>query len=412
LKEKVALVEAEGPHIEAAVRRAVSLAGGLDGIIKPGSRVLVKPNLFRPEPSGRGLTTDCRVTEAVARMALEMGAGSVVIGEGAGAGYDFDGSHSTEEAFRISGTTEVACRLGVELCNLNRDAFVEVPIASPYVMDSARIARTALESDVIISVPLLKTHLRTMVTLSLKNMKGVLAGAEKRKAHRLGLDQAIADLNSVVKPSYVIVDGLAGMQGRWEYPDDRFELGLVIAARDPVAADTACTHLMGFDPGQIMHLQYFARRQGTTAELEQLELVGAPMAQYRLHLKSGFEVVKCRYPGVTIVEGEATCTGCTGELIGALSAVREAGFGAGLQDLTVLLGNCTEVGTAGKTLVLGKCARKLARMGLYVRGCPPRDDDMVRAMGQVCGIDAVRVLASREAARERIWEETRALLER
>ena len=161
MKEKVSLVRVDQSGIGAAVHQAVDLAGGLDEIVNSDSRVLIKPNLFRPEPSGMGLTTDCRVTEAVTRMVLELGAKSVVIGEGSGAGYDFDGSHSTEEAFRVSGTADVAHGLGVELRNLNRDAFVEVTISRPYVMDKVRVARTALESDVIISVPLLKTHLRT-----------------------------------------------------------------------------------------------------------------------------------------------------------------------------------------------------------------------------------------------------------
>lgn len=412
MRKKVSLVKVGQSGIEAAVRQAVDLAGGLDKIVNSDSRVLIKPNLFRPEPSGMGITTDCRVTEAVTKIILEMGAKSVVIGEGSGAGYDFDGSHSTEEAFRVSGTADVARRLGVELCNLNRDAFVEVTISNPYVMDKVRVARTALESDIIISVPLLKTHVRTLVTLSLKNMKGVMPGTEKRKTHRLGLDKAIADLNSVVKPSYVVVDGLAGMQGRWEYPEDRFELGLIMAGRDPIAVDTAATYLMGFEPAQVMHLQYFARRQGTVADLSRVELVGESIEEYRQSLKSGFEVVKSRYPGVTIIEGEATCTGCTGELVGALSAIREATYGQALEALTVILGNPTETSTTTKTVVLGKCARHLTHLGFYVKGCPPRDDDIIRAISEVCGIDAEAVITSRNLTRERIWAATQALLER
>lgn len=407
----VSIVRVDESGIENAVRRAIDLAGGLAEIVKSDSKVLIKPNLFRPEPSGTGLITDCRVTEAVTKIVLELGPKSVIIGEGSGAGYDFDGSHSTDEAFRVSGTADVARRLGVELCNLNRDAFVEVTISSPYVMDKVRVARTALESDVIVSVPVLKTHARTLVTLSLKNMKGVMTGAEKRKSHRLGLDKAIADLNSVVKPSFVVVDGLAGMQGLWDYPQDRFELGLVMAGRDPVAVDTAGTYLMGFDPAQVMHLQYFARRQGTVADLSRLALVGEAIEEHRQSFKSGFQVAKSRYPGVTIIEGEAACTGCTGELLGALSAIREAAYSHALEALTVIIGNPSKTRTTTKTVVLGKCARQLANLGFYVKGCPPHADDMIKAICKVCGIDAEFIIASRNLVRERRWEETRALLE-
>jgi len=411
VNEIVSIVKVDESGIENAVRQAIDLSGGLAGIVKPDSRVLIKPNLFRPEPSGRGLTTDCRVTEAVAKVVLEQGPKSVIIGEGSGAGYDFDGSHSTEEAFRVSGTADVARRLGIELCNLNRDAFVEVKIDNPYVMDRVRVARTALESDVIISVPVLKTHNRTLVTLSLKNMKGVMPGAEKRKSHRLGLDKAIADLNSVVRPSFVVVDVLAGMQGLWDYPQDRFELGLVMAGRDPVVVDTAGTYLMGFDPAQVMHLQYFARRQRTPADLSRIELVGEAIEEHRQSLKSGFQVVKSRYPGVTIIEGESACTGCTGELIGALAAIKGAGYEQALEALTIIMGNPSTPSTTTRTVVLGKCAQRLASLGCHVKGCPPHDDDMIKAIGKVCGIDTEFIIASRNQAREKMWAETRALLE-
>ena len=410
MKNIVSIVRADEAGIESAVRRAVSLAGGLDEVVKPDSRVLIKPNLWRPAPSGMGMTTDCRVTEAVTRIVLEMGAKSVVIGEGSGAGFDFDGSHSTEEAFRVSGTADVARRLGVKLCNLNRDACEEVTINDAYVMDRVRIARTAMESDVIISVPVLKTHLRTLVTLGLKNMKGVMPGAEKRKTHRLGLDKAIADLNSVVKPDYVVLDALAGMQGSWEYPEDRFELGLIMAGADVVAVDTAGTCLMGFDPAQVMHLQYFARRQGTAADLSRVEVVGEPVERYRQSLKAGFQAFKSRYPGVIVIEGEAACSGCTGELIGALSAIREFAREHTLQDVTVILGNPTGAETTDKTVVFGKCARRLARLGLYVRGCPPHDEEMIKALCDVCGLDADFIIASRNSSRAKRWEETKAAL--
>ena len=411
VNEIVSIVRVDKSGIENAVRQAIDLSGGLAEVVKPDSRVLIKPNLVRPEPSGSGLITDCRITEAVAKVVLEQGPKSVIIGEGSGAGYDFDGSHSTDEAFRVSGTADVARRLGMEVRNLNRDASMEVKIDNPYVMDRVRVARTALESDVIISIPVLKTHDRTLVTLSLKNMKGVMTGAEKRKSHRLGLDKAIADLNSVVRPSFVVVDGLVGMQGLWDYPQDRFELGLVMAGRDPVVVDTAGTYLMGFDPAQVMHLQYFARRQRTPADLSQIELVGEAIEEHRQSLKSGFQVAKSRYPGGTIIEGESACTGCTGELIGALAAIKGAGYEQALEALTIIMGNPPTPSTTTTTVVLGKCAQRLANLGYHVKGCPPHNDDMIKAIGKVCGIDAELIIASWNLAREKMWSETRALLE-
>ena len=414
MKNRVSIVSAGENGIEAAVRQAIDLAGGLPDLITPRSKVLVKPNLCSPQPSGTGITTDCRVTEAVTKIVLELKPKSVIIGEGAGAGYDFSGSTSTEEAFRVSGTADVAARLGIELRNFNHDEWEEVSVKNPYIMDKVKIARTALESDVIISLPVLKTHLRTLITLSLKNTKGVLPGAEKRKTHALGLDKAIADLNSVVKPSYVVVDALAGMQGLWEYPQDKVEMGLILAGREPCAVDTVGTYLMGFNPAQIMHLQYFAARQRQQADLEHVMVVGESLESHRRSFKSGYDVFRARYPGVNIIAGESACTGCYGELMGALTAMKEFGDGDALTELTVILGNASrdEVSVTEKTVILGKCARRLAHLGTFAKGCPPMGEDIIRTICRTAGSDADMVVASLDRERNRRWEETKHLLAR
>ena len=412
MEERVSIAAVNGLGVEAAVRKAISLAGGLKDVVRSDSRVLIKPNLMRPSPSGMGVTTDSRVTEAVAKVVLEAGARSVVIAEGSAAGYDMGISYSTEESFFVSGTAEVARKLGIAWKNLNRDAFEEVSVANPYVLDRVRIARTAVESDVIISVPVLKTHGRTLVTLSLKNMKGVMPGAEKRKTHRLGLDMAIADLNSVVRPGFVVVDALTGMEGAWQYPQDRREMGLVVAGRDPAAADSVGAYLMGFDPRQVYHLQLFAEKQGGSADLQSIEVVGEPIADHRQMFRSAWEVFKDRYPNIRILEGASACTGCTGELNGSLQYFSDANCVDDLAGLTVVLGNPEEVPiTASKTVVLGICCQNLEHMGYFVRGCPPSADDITRAISTVCDLAAESVISAHATARERRWEEGRRRLE-
>jgi uncharacterized protein (DUF362 family) len=337
---------------------------------------------------------------------------SVVIGEGAGAGYDFSGANSTEEAFRVSGTAEVAERLGVEIRNLNRDDFEEIEIEDAYRMDKVRISKTALESDFIISVPVFKTHIRTFVSLGLKNMKGVIPGEEKRKTHRLGLDMGIADLNSVIRPDFTVIDGLVGIEGWWEYPDDMVPWGILAAGSDAAAVDTVGTCLMGFDPRQIMHLDYFAQKQGLSLDLEDIEVVGESIEGQRKSFKSGFDVFKERYPGVSIILGESACTGCVCELIAAMSYVREAGFGESMDALRIILGDPPEEEITGDKLVLmGKCTKKHAKSGPHVKGCPPREDEMITAICNVCQTDAEKVMICRDDMRRTIWESTEANLQ-
>jgi uncharacterized protein (DUF362 family) len=409
MARRAAIAKVDKGDIEAAVRQAISMARGLEEIIKGSSRVLIKPNLCKPAPSGSGVLTNARVTEAVTKMVIELGPRSIIIGDGAGAGYDFPGS-STEDAFEASGTLEVARRLGIELRDLNRDTFEEVPILQPNVMDKVKIAKTALESDVIISIPVLKSHIRTHVTLSLKNMKGVMSGVEKRKSHRVGLDLAIVDLNSLVRPSYAVIDATVGMEGLWQYPQDRREVGLVIAGRDALTVDIVGALLMGIDPNQVMHLQFLARQEGATVDPEQIEIVGEPLEKHRQHFKTGFQAFEERFPEVHIVQGESACSGCTNDLVSAITYMKEAGYGKELEDLTVIIGNPKNPNVTGKAAVFGKCAKNFAHLGHYLADCPPKEKDMIHALCEVCAADEERVIATRDEARAKLWESSDALL--
>jgi len=411
MKQRVAITRVEKDDVEAAVRRAIELAGGLRELITPNSRVLVKPNIHKPARSGSGIITDARVTEAVTRVVLEMGPRSVVIGEGAGAGYDFPGA-STEDSFAESGTLDAARRLGVEVRNLNTDDPQEVSVDAPLIMERVKIARTVLESDLIISVPVLKSHIRTHVTISLKNLKGVMPGAEKRKSHRLGLDMAIADLYSLVRPGYAVVDATTAMQGLWQYPQDCVELGLIVAGRDPLSVDIVGTSLMGVDLRQVLHLQYAAQKDGTAADLGEIELVGEPLEKHRRQFTTGFQAFEARYPQVRVIQGESACSGCSGELVGAMMNMTAAGYGTDLEGLTIVVGNPSDVQATGKTAVLGKCAREFAGLGPFAAGCPPKEDVIMRVLCEACAVDPERAMAARDENRRKLWSSSEDLLKR
>jgi uncharacterized protein (DUF362 family) len=411
MTNRVAITRVGAGDVEKAVREAVALAGGFDELISGASRVLVKPNQCKPSPRHSGCQADGDVVEAVTRLVLERNPRSVVIGDGAIAGYDF-GGFSTQESFDSSGVAEVASRLGVELRNLNSDAFEEVKVPGALVMDSVRIAKTALESDVIISVPVLKTHIRTHVTLALKNMKGVMPGSEKRKSHRLGLDQAIVDLCSVVRPHYAVIDATVGMQGLWQYPDDTREMGLIVAGSDALYADIVGAALMGIDPAQIMHLQYLAEKEGKKAALDAIDIVGELLEDNKMHFRTGFDVFQSRYPEVDIVQGKSACSGCTNELVSAITYMKQAGFEEQMKGLTVVIGDVPEVAGSGKVVALGKCAAGLKGANARVPGCPPKEDAMIRVLCEVCDADPEAVMATMADARKKLWDASSSAIKR
>ncbi len=411
MTNRVAITSVAGEGVEGAVREAVRLAGGLDELIGVNSKVLVKPNQCKPSPRHSGCMTDGDVVEAVTKLVLERNPASVIIGDGAIAGYDFAG-FSTQEAFDSSGVTEVAGRLGVELRNLNKDSFEEVAVPNSLVMDTVRIARTALDSDVIISIPVLKTHIRTHATLALKNMKGVMPGAEKRKSHRLGLDMAIVDLCAVVPPHYAVIDATVGMEGLWQHPQDSREMGLIIAGSDALYVDVVGAALMGIDPSQIMHFHYWAEREGKQAAVEAIDMVGERLEDHVKVFTTGFDVFRSRYPEVSIVQGESACSGCTNELVSAITYMKEAGYSEQMTGLAVVIGNATDSGASDKVVALGKCAADLPGASVYVPGCPPKEAEMVRAIAECCGADPETVMTTMSEARKKLWDASGDLLER
>jgi uncharacterized protein (DUF362 family) len=395
MKRPIVSVVRAGEDVELAVRKAISLAGGLDEIVTRGSTVLVKPNVSSCERSGSGKVTDARVTEAVTKIVLEKRPKSVVIAEGSAVGYDFPDLQDTMKALEESGTKEVAEKLGVRLVDLNADRHREVEVPNPLIMNSVKIAETVLDSDVIISVPVMKTHIRTGVTLSLKNMKGSMPGEEKKKTHRLGLELAIADLNSVVRPHYSVVDGLVGMEGLWEYPDDCISMGLVGAGRDPVAVDSIFAQVMGVRPTDIMHLVYSQRKGLGIYDPGAIETVGLPVQEVRRQFRPAFEVLRNRYPALTI-QAEKACTGCTGELISTLIYIREAMQVERLKDLTVIMGEVPEQFVGEKVVAIGKCVQKLKDRLPFVPGCPPAVDGITERICEVCEIDVQTVFQKRD----------------
>ncbi len=189
-------------------------------------------------------------------------------------------------------------------------------------------------------------------------------------------------------------------------------MGLILAGREPCAVDTVGTCLMGFNPSQIMHLQYFAARQRLKADLDHVDIVGESLEAHRKSFKPGYDVLRARYPGVNIIVGESACSGCYGELMGALSAMREFGESPALDELTVVLGNAEhdEVSATENTVILGKCARKLARLGVFAKGCPPMGEDIIQAICRASDSDADMVIAALNRDRSRRWDETEHLL--
>jgi len=386
----VSIVRVHNQDVETAVREAVSLCDGFKDVTWEGSTVLIKPNSVLPVKTGTGMVTDARVVETVTKMVLERNPKSVIIGEGSSVGYDFPDRFDSLHCMEVTGVMDAAARLGVEVIDLNQDEQVEVQAPDAFVMERFSLARTAWEADVIISLPVIKTHIRTGITCGLKNMKGVLPGDEKKRTHRLGLDRGIVDLNRIVKPTFSLVDGIVGVQGAWgsqtEEPN-RVPLNLVCAGNDVVAVDAVCGAVVGFDPNDIIHVQLAAEAGLGVADLGLIEVRGESIEAVRAPFIPFLEAARQLFGAAEIIE-KSTCTGCMGECVSTFIYLNRAGFHDRLSDLSLIMGTVHEAPhPGGNPVVIGRCAKEYRHLGAFVAGCPPHGMKITDAVCQVLKID-------------------------
>ena len=266
----VSIIRAE--NVPTAVREAVDLAGGFE--IKEGDTVVIKPNAKSQAPPGYGIVTDVAVIEPLVEMSIEKGAKKVKIADGAA--YP-SGSYHTLSAFEKMGVTKMAKKWDLELVDLNSYDSVDLDVPGGLVLNTVRVGRAVTQADVLINVPVLKTHRGTLLSSCVKNIGvGVACREEKKRLHRLGIDEGLLDVYSVVKPHFNVVDALVCIEGDGPNfpPGKPRPLGLVMAGEDGVAVDAVCARLIGLDPLEVKHLRLAHDRGIGIADLGQIEVVG------------------------------------------------------------------------------------------------------------------------------------------
>ncbi|MCX6585799.1 MAG: DUF362 domain-containing protein [Acidobacteria bacterium] len=236
-----------------------------------GKSVLLKPNLVEYSPN-TCINTHPTVIAAAVDSLYRLGAASVVVAEGPG--------HVRDTEMLIE-----ECGLKKLLKEVGRTRFVDLNFDTPSRVKTTTslttlrelwLPNTLLAADVVISMPKIKTHHWAGVTLSLKNLFGVVPGSvygwPKNILHWQGIDNSIVELASTVPIHCVIADGIEAMEGNGPLHGHRRDLGCLVFSNDPVAADATCCHMMEIPPAEISHLVK-AISLGNTGQSE-IELIG------------------------------------------------------------------------------------------------------------------------------------------
>ncbi len=243
-----------------------------------GRRVLVKPNLI-DFIEGYPITTAVQVVAAVVDLLREAGASEIAVGDGPGFRRD------AVPVARASGLAAALAGRRVPFVDLNYDDPRPVGAADGWFFRTPTLwlPRHVREADLIVSVPKLKTHHWAGVSLSLKNLFGIVPGARygwpKNLLHINGITPSILGLYQTVRPVVAVVDGIVGMEGDGPLFGACVPHGLLAVGADPVAVDVACAGLMGFGPAEVHHLAVAG--WAGVGEVGRIELRGAAAGPLR-----------------------------------------------------------------------------------------------------------------------------------
>ena len=262
------------PVSRVAILGAESYSGKLEQLLmdglslfKPqikGKKVLLKPNLVEFLP-GNEVTTHPLLVGAAAECFLRLGAKRVIVAEGSGHQRD------TEELLVDTGLQEQLRQRRVEFVDLNRDDLRKIKLKSNHTgLGHLWLPNAVLDSDFVVSMPKVKAHHWAGVTLSLKNMFGIVPGMKygwpKNLLHWRGIHESIVDICTTVPISLVIADGILAMEGNGPLHGDTRKLGVLVIGDDPVATDATIVRLMGFSPERIRHLYWAGHFLGNLEE--------------------------------------------------------------------------------------------------------------------------------------------------
>ena len=393
-----------------SVRRAVALSRGLDRL-PARARVFIKPNIVfwtRVVPFPKwGVITTSRVVEDMVILLKERGIEDITIGEGTVTMNPKD-RETPAHAFETLGYRALEKRYGVKCLNVFERPFRKVDLGEGIVL---HFNQDILDSDFIVDVPVLKTHNQAVVSLGIKNLKGVLNIPSRKKCHSADpgkdLNYLIARLPEKIPPVFALLDGIYTNERGPSFDGKIRRSNILVASADLLSADLVGARVLGYEPAEVPHLVHAARNQGRPLDLSDIDLVGEPLEAVASRHEYDFSYVtneqgtmpvplaKEGLKGLTYHKYDLSmCTYCSGINGLMLTAIRHAWKGRPWDEVEVLTGKMMKP-TPGKkkTILVGQCIYEADKKDpniqelIAIKGCPPKMDDLVKALHQA-GIEA------------------------
>jgi len=240
------------------------------------SRVLIKVNFITTMTWDTGATTDPIVVEAIINRLRALPIEILVV--------ESDASMTNaDKAFEATGMADMCRRQGIKFLTLRLEKDqVKIPITDGDALKDVTVPKIVAESA-LISAAKMKTHTATKVTLGMKNMFGLLPDKMKFVYHAKGISKVIVDINSVLKPQLVVVDGFVGMEGKGPSNGTPVKLGVIVAGWDAVATDATCARVMDIDPHSVSHIRTAAQKG--IGSIDDVDVVGCRLEDVKRPFK-------------------------------------------------------------------------------------------------------------------------------
>ena len=384
-REKVAVVKYDGTSN--ALKKAIELCGGFEKL-KPDHKILLKPNILwggTKKLPPFGVVTTSAIVGHLLQLLRDQGCRDITIGEGTIPNKELHSS--THKGYEWSGIGKVAKRYGAKLVDFNSEPFEEVQLEKIKV----KVSRWALESDFLINLPVLKTHRQTKVSLGMKNLKGCLAIESKKMFHKHDIARLIALLNTKIKTSLTIIDGIYAKDRGPDFLGTSYRTNLLIAGRDVFSCDIVGAEAMGIRPEEVDYLKEFSSVEGRSLSLDAIEVKGEALKEivrplkWRLSVEDIFHQAGIRV--ITVQHGAtdlSCCSGCEGVLSAFCGVFCKDNPGVALDGLEICMGGKAKPKEESKKVfILGNCAiaaNKDLKDGIKIKGCPPPIVDTVMSI--------------------------------
>jgi len=372
--------------------KAIDLCDGF-GKLSRNDKVLIKPNnCFRHKiMPPYGMVTTSKIIDGIVQLLLEHGCKDISIGEGAIIGLLDELKPYTKRGFKGTGIDKVAEKYGVRLIDFNQGPFQELDLGGV----KAQVSKTALETDFLINVPVLKTHFQTKVSLGFKNLKGCLSKASKQKFHTTNrLDSLICLLNEAIESGLVIIDGIYMLEkGPETLAGVAHRKDLIIASPDIFECDIVGATILGIDPSQVDYLREFAERHNRSFDISAIQIKGEDIESLKEQLEWHFEPDKellspSRVTGLSGPHpGKTLCSACGATLALAISILGKDNPKMDFGGAELYYGlELTPDRDTQNVFLYGDCAirrNKSLLNATKIEGCPPSLTNTLLALMRV-----------------------------